>query len=337
MRLIAAILAAATLASQDTPQWTVQVSGVTARLRGVSAVSEQVAWASGEGGTVLRTENGGETWRVVSVPDSASLDFRDVDAVDARTAYVLSIGPGEASRIYKTTDAGTTWTLQFRNADPKMFFDAMAFRDPDTGYAFSDSVDRQFVILKTTDGGKAWNRIPATVLPQALDGEGAYAASGTNVAVDGDRVWVATTASRVLRSGDGGTSWLVSTTPLATGPSAGIFSIAFRNASNGIVVGGDYKKEAEAADNLALTFDGGATWRPMKGLSGFRSVVAYAPVRPSTIVAAGPSGSDMSTDDGRTWRAIAGPGFHAMSFAPGSGTAWGVGEKGIIGRLHVGR
>jgi photosystem II stability/assembly factor-like uncharacterized protein len=336
--MIAATLAAATLLAQDTtPQWTVQLSGVTARLRGVSAVSERIVWASGAGGTVLRTENGGETWRAVTVPDAGSLDFRDIDGVDERTAYVLSIGPGDASRIYKTTDAGATWTMQFRNGDPKMFFDAMAFRDPDTGYAFSDSVDTQFVVLKTTDGGKAWNRIPVAALPPAVAGEGAYAASGTNVTVDGDRVWIATTASRVLRSGDGGESWSVSTTPLPTGPSAGIFSIAFRNGSNGIVVGGDYKKEGEAVDNLALTFDGGATWRLAKGLSGFRSVVAYAPLRPATIVAVGPSGSDISTDNGKTWNAIAGPGFHAISFAPASGSVWGVGEKGIIGRLHVGR
>ena len=61
------------------------------------------------------------------------------------------------------------------------------------------------------------------------------------------------------------------------------------------------KKEAEAIDNAAVTDDGGATWRPVNGLSGFRSAVAYMPGG-HAIVAVGPTGTDMSRDDGRTWR-----------------------------------
>src|SRR5262245_7811939 len=102
------------------PHWTVQTSGVTQRLRGVSAVSERVVWASGAGSTILRTDDGGLTWqKFIISPDS--LDFRDIDAIDEQTAYLMSIGNGAASRIYKTTDAGTTWKLQFRNNDEKAF------------------------------------------------------------------------------------------------------------------------------------------------------------------------------------------------------------------------
>ncbi len=114
------------------PSWTAQSSGVTSRLRGVSAVNERVVWASGSQGTVIRSQDGGTSWQRLTVPDAEKLDFRDVDAVDERTAYVLSIGNGDASRIYKTSDAGATWTLQFRNEDPKAFFDAMTFRDART-------------------------------------------------------------------------------------------------------------------------------------------------------------------------------------------------------------
>src|SRR5947199_5973636 len=110
------------------PQWTIQTSGVTARLRGVSAVSDRVAWASGAGSTVLRTSDGGATWQKLTVTTDA-VDFRDIDAIDARTAYVLSIGNGPPSRIYKTDDAGATWTLQFKNEDPKAFYDAMSVGD----------------------------------------------------------------------------------------------------------------------------------------------------------------------------------------------------------------
>lgn len=328
--LLSIVLASLTLQPPNT--WTMQQSGVTARLRGVSAASADVAWASGAGGTVLRTEDRGATWRRLVVHDAEKLDFRDVDAVSERTAFVLSIGPGDASRIYKTTDAGATWTLQFRNSDPQAFYDAMAFRDERHGYAVSDSVDGAFVLLRTDDGGANWTRIPADRLPPALPGEGAYAASGSNIAVLDDHVWIGTTASRVLRSTDSGRTWSVVQTPLAAGPSAGIFSVAFRDRARGIVVGGDYKIEAEAKDNAAITEDGGRTWTMVNGLSGFRSAVAFVPGAPRTAIAVGPSGSDISTDGGQTWRVLPGPGFHALAFAPRVPMAWAVGEKGGIGR-----
>lgn len=327
--LIAGILAAA-------PVWTPQTSGVPARLRGVSAVSDRVVWASGANGTILRTADGGQMWQKLTVSGAETLDFRDIDAVSDRVAYALSIGSGEVSRIYKTSDAGATWDLQFTNRDPKAFFDAMAFWDRARGVAFSDSVDGQFVILLTNDGGRTWTRAPADRLPPALRDEGAYAASGTNVAVSGSRdVWIGTSRGRVLRSNDGGRQWSVATTGLATGTSAGIFSIAFRDANHGIVVGGDYKLEQQAVDNAAMTSDGGRTWTLVQGLSGFRSVVAYVPRAPTpSLIAVGPSGADLSTDDGRTWHAIDGDGFHAFSFAPGGVVGWGVGESGRIARLR---
>src|SRR5437660_9990772 len=100
------------------PQWTLQTSGVTARLRGVSAVSRRIAWASGSGSTVLRTDDGGATWKKITVTPDA-LDFRDIDASDEQTAYVLSIGNGAASRIYQTCDGRTSWALHFRTYDPE--------------------------------------------------------------------------------------------------------------------------------------------------------------------------------------------------------------------------
>ena len=320
------------------PAFTPQSSGVTARLRGVSAVSDRVAWASGSGGTVLRTGDGGATWNRLAIPDAEKLDFRDVDAVSEDTAYALSIGAGESSRIFKTTDAGRTWALQFTNTDPKAFFDAMAFWDAGRGIAFSDSVDGQLVILRTENGGRAWTRVPAAGLPPALENEGAFAASGTNVAVYGrDHVWIGTGAaavSRVLRSSDGGRTWAAAATPLGAGPSAGIFSIAFRNERNGIVVGGDYRKEAEAIDNAAITSDGGVTWTPVRGLSGFRSVVAYVPGTTSDVIAVGPQGADYSTDGGRSWTALGGAsGLHTFAFGRGR-IGWGAGENGTIARLQ---
>jgi photosystem II stability/assembly factor-like uncharacterized protein len=141
----------------------------------------------------------------------------------------------------------------------------------------------------------------------------------------------------VFRSTDGGNSWKVATTPITAGnASSGIFSIAFKDAKHGAIVGGDYKKETEGGSNVAITNDGGATWTLAKGPrpSGFRSAVAYIPdSRKPVLVAVGPSGSDYSTDDGASWSSIESPGYHALSFARASGEGWAVGETGRIGKL----
>ena len=335
MRLVILLLAL------TAPSWTMQQTSATARLRAISVVNDRVVWASGANGTVLRTENGGATWQQLAIPGSEKLDFRDIDAVSETAAYVLSIGSGESSRIFKTTDGGKTWTLQFTNTDPDAFFDAMAFWDAYRGIAFSDSVKGQLVILRTVNGGRAWTRVPAAGLPPALENEGAFAASGTNVAVSGrNHVWIGTGAaavSRVLRSTDGGRTWAAAATPLASGASTGIFSIAFRDRQHGIVVGGDYRKESEAVDNAAVTSDGGRTWTAVRGLSGFRSVVAYVPgATERELVAVGPQGADYSTDDGRTWSPLPGAtGLHTFAVARTGAVGWGAGENGRIARLNL--
>jgi len=318
-----------------TPHWSNQSSGVTARLRGISALSERVAWASGSGSTVLRTSDGGTTWQKLTVTTD-TVDFRDIDAINAETAYVLSIGNGPDSRIYKTSDAGATWTLQFKNENPKAFLDAMSFWDANHGIVFGDSINGQIDILLTKNGGHTWSRLSSANLPPALPSEGAFAASGTNIAVfSKSHAWIGTggaAKSRVLRTSDGGRTWQVADTPIAAGQSSGIFSIAFRDPKHGVIVGGDYKKEKEAVNNLAFTSDGGATWTLAKGLSGFRSVVAYVPGT-KILVAIGPAGSDFSIDDGQTWKPVDGPGFDTFSFVPGKTIGWAAGAKGALAKL----
>ena len=328
-------------AAQAQAQWVAQASGTTARLRGVSAVSRGVAWASGANGTYARTTDGGRTWRAGQVPGAAELDFRDVDAFDADTAYLLAIGEGERSRIYKTTDGGRSWALQFQNRRPAAFYDCMAFWDRARGLAMSDSVDGRFLVVRTEDGGRTWTQIEASGMPLALAGEGGFAASGTCVAVSGaSDAWFGTggpEGPRVFRSADAGRTWAASPAPLAEGKTAGVFSLAFLDARRGVAVGGDYAKEQEAEGNAALTFDGGRTWMAVGAAGrprGYRSCVAYVPgTRGRKLLAVGPSGSDFSTDGGRTWKALGAEGFHAVSVAPRGDAAWAVGEGGRIARL----
>ncbi len=263
----------------------VLISRTTEGLRGVSAVSLNVAWASGTHGTYLRTVDGGTTWTPAQVPDAAALDFRAVVAFSADEAFLMSAGPGEQSRIYHTSDAGKTWQLQFTNKNPKGFFDSMAFWDPTHGVVLGDPIPDEtgkltFEVL-TTDDGQNWQAIPSAKLPPAMEGEGAFAASNTCLAIlpggpDGN-IWFATggKVARVFHSADRGQSWQVFDTPILHGAdSAGIFSIAFRDALHGVVAGGDYKHPHDDGPNLAFTEDGGTTWK----LSSLHPVAYFSAV-----------------------------------------------------------
>ena len=342
MRIAFSALLSILLSTVAASQWISQTSGTTARFRGVSAASSAVAWASGSGGTYARTTDGGVSWQSSVMPGEAELDFRDVQAVDASTAYLLSIGNREKSRIYKTSNGGRDWTLQFTNHNEKAFFDAFAFWDARTGIAVSDPVDGRFVLIKTTNGGATWKEIPRESSPLAIQSDGAFAASGTCITVQGRRnVWFGTgggATARVFRSTDAGLTWRVALTPITAGnASSGIFSIAFKDAKNGVIVGGDYKKEGESGNNVATTIDGGATWSLATGSrpSGFRSAVAYVPGnREPMLITVGPSGSDYSVDNGSTWVSFSNMGFHAVSLA-GVNAGWAVGESGRIGKYSV--
>jgi len=323
--------------------WTVQTSGTTARLRGVSVASPRVVWASGTQGTVLRTIDGGTSWRKWTVSGASSLDFRDIHALDERTAFVLSIGAGELSRIYKTADGGENWELRYKNQDPKGFLDAFAFWDADHGIALGDPVEGRFAILTTDDRGKTWDRIPAEKVPPALAGEGAFAASGTCLTLQGGaNVWIGTggaSVARVYRSTDRGRTWTVHDTPIRAGnPSSGIFSLAFQDSEHGVAVGGDYKQPDQSGRFVASTTDGGRTWTvPHETCpAGYRSAVAYAAgPGQSTLVAVGPTGTDLSSDDGKTWRSLGKLGFHAVGFAGQTGAGWAVGEDGLIAKFRT--
>ncbi|QEH33805.1 Ycf48-like protein [Aquisphaera giovannonii] len=331
-------------------QWEPQASGTRARLRGVSAASHEVAWASGTSGTVLRTDDGGKTWRSVKVPATEQLDFRDVHAVDEKTAFVLSIGPGARSQILKTTDGGATWIASHSNRDPDVFLDAIAFWDPSHGIAMGDPVRGRFDILVTDDGGRSWARPRLEGMPEALPGEGAFAASGTCLAT-GPRglAWFCTggaSKARVFRSTDRGRTFSASDLPIAAGAaSSGAFSVDFRDERHGLACGGDYRAEEKGGVVLAITEDGGKTWRLPKGPAprAFRSAVAYLPGEgPPAAVAVGPSGVDLSTDGGESWRPLGDLRFHAASFAAGGVgnarcTGWGVGEDGRIARIRISR
>jgi photosystem II stability/assembly factor-like uncharacterized protein len=330
MVIVAGIIFAVAAYAQS---WVPQTSNTSASLRGVSAVDANVVWASGTGGTYLRTSDGGATWTAAKVPGAESLDFRGIRAIDARTVYLMSSGSGDKSRIYKTVNGGQHWDLQFTNPDPKGFFDSIAFWDAAHGIVLGDALNGHAEVLTTEDGGLHWVHQQT---PPALPNEGSFAASNTCLYVLGSsEVWFVTGGSgsaRVFHSEDRGRSWTIATPPIRNdSASAGIFSVAFRDRLHGIVTGGDYSKDKENRQTGAITGDGGKTWTPpASGPNGFRSAVAYLSDT-KTWIATGTSGSDISTDDGHTWTTFNPGAYNALSFVS-SAAGWAVGPRGRVAR-----
>lgn len=322
------------LISTVNAQWQKQNVDTKASLRGLSVVNQNVVWASGTGGTFLKTIDGGKTWTVGKVPDAEKLDFRDVEAFDANTAYLLSIGNGETSRIYKTIDGGKTWEKQFQAADKDIFLDAFAFWDKDHGIAMGDPVKGYFYLLRTDDGGKKWYPLSTDKMIPAKEGEAAFAASGTCIITQGkSNVFMVSGGSeaRVFRSTNRGNSWLVSETPITKGTQgSGIFSIAMLNAKRGIIAGGNYEKPNEANNNVALTTDGGKTWELAKDSTAYRSGVAF--VDDFLVLAVGSSGSDRSGNKGYTWSNLDKENYNSVQAK--YGTVWAVGTNGLVARMQ---
>jgi len=335
---LAGALATFVFSARASAQWQAQTSPTDMELRGLSVVSPSVVWASGQRGTVVHTEDGGAHWTRDTIPGAGALDLRAIAATSPATAHAISIG--DSSRVYRTTDGGRTWSLRWSATRKGTFLDAIRFWDARHGMAMSDPVDGKLVLIVTSDGGESWQEIPADRLPPALPGEGGFAASGTCLAVVGEaHVWIATggaATARVYHSPDRGATWTVHDTPLRAGiPSAGVFSVAFRDARHGVIAGGDYEKPALRGRNLATTSDGGATWTLTDSAAtpaGYRSAVAIVPgTRANTLVAVGLSGTDVSVDNGATWRSVDSTAYNSVAFASPS-AGWAVGPKGRIAR-----
>lgn len=279
----------------------------------------------------MKTVDGGKNWTVGKVPDAEKLDFRDVEAFDANTAYLLSIGNGDTSRIYKTIDGGKTWEMQYKADNKDIFLDAFAFWDKNHGIAMGDPVNGYFYLLRTDDGGKKWYPLSTDKMIPAKSGEAAFAASGTCIITQGkNNVFMVSggNEARVFRSNNRGNSWLVSETPITKGTSgSGIFSIAMLDAKNGVIVGGNYEKPDEAENNLAFTNDGGKTWGIWDGLKGYRSGVSF--FAKNLLFAVGSSGADIS--DGKNWTNQNKDNYNAVQ-AKGKNAIWAVGANGLIAK-----
>jgi hypothetical protein len=337
--LLLTLLAAA---STTHAQWQLQDAHTTADLRGIDNVGNGVAWASGSDGTILRTEDAGFVWQLCAKPPGGEhLDFRAIQASDNNTAIIMSSGKGDLSRLYKTTDGCQTWTLLFTNSDKDGFWDALQFRperrfvNPATGklvvvprnygLLIGDPVDGKFAIYVTADAGSTWKRWNGRH-PKAKPNVSLFAASNSALSIlnwtcylfvtggkGGPRIYLAELVAKAFGRG-WRTKFTPAEIPMSKGESAGAFSVATKRIENGpvtdygiMIVGGDYRKpDSSKGTSVFATYPWGSVRdfvTPTTPPHGYRSAVAYDP-KTKTWITVGPNGTDISTDDGRNWRAL---------------------------------
>ncbi len=316
-------------------------------------MTADIAWASGTDGTVLRTLNSGQSWQPCRVPaDAGKLDFRSLWAWDGDHAMVMSSGPGSESRLYSTHDGCRTWSLVLTNPDADGFWDALQFDGTRFGVVLGDPVRGSFTMFVTYDGGSQWTRQNNPCLRATGPKQGAFAASNQSLAVlpieDANsprgtavdhQIWFGVSGGSLYgfelaplelifatsgTAADGCTH--AQPLPLGAKESAGIFAIAFHDDTYGVAVGGDYAQPQNGANTAASTTDG-IHWRvALHPPAGYRSTVAWNATDASWI-AAGPTGSDISRDDGKTWQPLDHGNWNAISLP------FIVGPDGRIARL----
>jgi photosystem II stability/assembly factor-like uncharacterized protein len=314
-------------------QWQKVDVATTAGFRGLNVVSEKIIWASGTEGTVIRSVDAGKTWSAMTVPGAEKLDFRGIKAFDGNTAVIISSGPAEKgeAKIFRTTDGGKSWKQVFEEKRAGIFFDAVAFWDKQNGIVLSDPVDGKFALFITDDGGLTWKQLTAANLPAALPKEGGFAASNSCLVVEGTHnVWFATggaSVARVFHSSDRGKTWQVAETPMhPRNASSGIFSLAFRDAKNGIAAGGDYQKpEGSDLPNIMRTNDGGKTWQAAEPTNPGGVYFSSVAVHREEVLAGGIKG--IWIRDGE-WKNESTENINTV--VVGTHVSWAVGPKGIV-------
>lgn len=320
--------------------WEVIDSPTKASLRGLSIVDSKTIFASGAQSTLVQTNDGGKTWTSQKLDKTEKLELRDLHAWDRSNISVMN--SGEPAKFFRTSDGGKSWKEALYDPRKATFFDAFEFLDDQYGIGFSDPIEGRLVMVTTSDGGKNWKLSPKENCPIVEKAEAGFAASGTCLATWKNSVWIATGGkpdktnhSRVLTSRDRGMTWKVIPTPIQRGESSGLFSLAFSSEKIGVAVGGDYLKPDVATNNITITDDGGKSWKTPTGKfpSGYRSAVAVLKFAGKTyFVATGRNGTDISDNNGNSWKRISEIGFQAIAFTEDGKLGIGVGRNGTIGR-----
>ena len=306
---------------------------INSSIRALQVVNDSTVWFAGSKGVFGYTTNNGKNWKIDSLKnDTSTIHFRSI-AVTETAVFLLSIE--SPAILYKTSDNGKTWKIVYTETHPKVFYDAMAFWNNKEGIAMGDPTDSCLSIIQTKDGGESWKKTECNQLPKIHEGEAAFAASNSNIDLYENNVWIVSGGSkaRVFHSADKGQIWSVYETPIVQGKTmTGIYSVDFFDDKNGIIFGGNWKKQEQNTSNKAITSDGGKTWQLIADGKnpGYRSCIKYIPnSNGNEMIATGSKGVSYSKDKGKTWKELSTEGFYTISFGSSVKTAWLAGDKKI--------
>ena len=329
-----ALLLSCFLATAQRPTVEVLTSGNGISLRGLSVVNDNVIWVSGNKGTVGRSNNGGKTWKWMTVTGFEKNDFRDIEGFDGATAVIMAVA--EPAYILKTTDGGETWKVVYENRTKGMFLDAMEFWNEQAGIIVGDPIDGRFFITRTFDGGNTWQDIPFANRPVADSGEACFAASGTNIrALDRDEAVFVSGGlkSRMFKRTSGIKLSIIQGQETTGANSIAVWDkLKVHAGKRIIVVGGDFNKPESTTKNCFYTMNGGKSWEaPNTPPHGYRSCVEY--FSKTDLFSCGLNGVDYTHDGGKNWKWISKESFHVVRASKLGAAIFLAGTDGKIGKI----
>ena len=304
-------------------------------IRSITILNDSTMAFSGSNGLFgIRDFLGNKIFQKRIKYDTIYPEFRAI-AATPKEIYLLSVANPALLYQYKKGNL----KLVYKEENEKVFYDAMKFFDDLNGIAMGDPINHCLSVIKTSDGGNSWAKISCEKLPKVAEGEAAFAASNTNIAIIKNNVWIATGGkkARVFYASNKAENWKVATTPLIQGKNTtGIYSIDFYDEKNGIIAGGDYTNKYGKSINKAITTDGGKTWTPVsENLEPkYVSCVQYVPnSKGKKIVAVSTNGIFYSNNFGHTWQQISKSGFYSIRFAS-KNLAWLSGNN-VIAKMKI--
>ncbi len=301
--------------------------------RGLSVVDDKVIWASGNLATIAKSIDGGKTFQFTQIKGYEKSDFRDIEAFDDKRAVIMC--SGSPSYILTTNDGGQNWKEVYSNTDTACFLDAMDFWDNKNGMVIGDPIHGHFFLMRTKDGGETWQELDTSKIPESLEGESLFAASGTSLKCWNPDYFGFVTGgkySRLLYYSEKMDTWYAESIQIAKGSaSKGAFSFTL-DESQFHMVGGDYLNDTSGVNACASItyFDEGFSFP--ENVNGYRSCIEM--IGEFKFIAVGTNGVDYLLQFKKTgWQKISNLGFHVVKKAKKGKAVFVAGSKGKIGKL----
>lgn len=301
---------------------------------GVSPVSRTTVWLAGDQGTVARTTDSGKNWQYFQ-PGPSDLEFRDIEAIDDRRAYALSVGDAGQSRIYYTDNGGNSWRLRHRG-ESDSFFNCMALSPSGEAWVHGDSVGDEWRMVRSADG-RNWMQVRSAVAKPPLSNEGGFAASGSCARFNNDTWMIATgnaDTARVLVKGTFGIRFSVIDTPMASGPMAGITSVWPINKTEFYMAGGDFNDAEQTQGRLWHYNDDTFTPLPAPPMPGtLYSLSLIDHQDEAWILTSNPAGAAALNLSSDTWFSLSDANIWNIQ-CHDDVSCWLVGKEGYVGHLQ---